>query len=89
MIRIKEELQLLQSFCGKTDASALQSIDWDSDYTFSNGCKAPPWRQILGDLAYIRVNPKDGNKIIVTATRNGFLVNNGYKVDAAGSINDV
>lgn len=46
-----------------------------SEMVFSNGCRAPPWRQVLGDIAYITVNPMDGAQICVTASTEGYYIN--------------
>ena len=42
---------------------------------FSNGCRAPPWRQVLGDIAYITVSPVDGTQLCVTASTEGYFTN--------------
>ncbi|KAJ3411757.1 Armadillo repeat-containing protein 4 [Chytridiales sp. JEL 0842] len=83
--KITAELQMLQSFCGKDSKCALSSIDWESDYTFSNGYKAPPWRQIYGELCYLEVQCADVDKFIVTATKEGYFVNKGYAADDKGN----
>ena len=41
-------------------------------YTFSNGCRAPPWRQVNGDLAYIVAKPFDGDRLTIMANINGY-----------------
>lgn len=46
-----------------------------AEMVFSNGCRAPPWRQVLGDIAYIVVSPIDGAQICVTASTEGYYVN--------------
>ena len=46
-----------------------------SEMVFSNGCRAPPWRQVLGDIAYIIVNPMDGAQMCVTASTEGYYIN--------------
>jgi hypothetical protein len=84
MHRVTEELEMLKAFCGKENKCALASIDWESEYTFSNGCKAPPWRQVFGELSYINVRPLDKDAFVVTATRNGYFCNKGYISDERG-----
>ena len=49
-----------------------------SEVVFSNGCRAPPWRQVLGDICYIKVVPCDGADFYITASTEGYFVN---KVD--------
>ncbi|KAJ3087424.1 Armadillo repeat-containing protein 4 [Quaeritorhiza haematococci] len=85
MPKVTEEFQMLQAFCGKDQKCALTAIEWESDYTFANGCKAPPWRQVYGELCYIVVTPKDREKIIVTACKAGYYVNKGYSSDSKGA----
>ncbi|KAJ3333078.1 Armadillo repeat-containing protein 4 [Blyttiomyces sp. JEL0837] len=83
--KVTQELQMLQSFCGKDPKYALVSIDFESDYTFANGLKAPPWRQIYGEICYIEVHCPDVDKFIVTATKEGYFVNKGYSADDKGN----
>jgi armadillo repeat-containing protein 4 len=78
-------MQMLQSFCGKDAKCALVSINWESDYTFGNGCKAPPWRQVYGEIGYVEAVPKDGDKFIITAVKQGYFVNKGYFPDDKGA----
>jgi hypothetical protein len=44
-------------------------------YVFKNGCRAPPQRQLHGDIAYIEVRPFDGNLLYITANTSGYYVN--------------
>ena len=46
-----------------------------TEMVFSNGCRAPPWRQVLGDIAYIIVNPVDGAQLCITASTEGYYTN--------------
>ncbi|KAI8822493.1 armadillo-type protein [Fimicolochytrium jonesii] len=82
--KVTEELLMLQSFCGRQESRALISIDWESDYTFANGYKAPPWRQVYGELCYLEVQPFDRGKFMVTASKRGYFVNKGYAADEKG-----
>eukprot|EP00833_Pecoramyces_ruminatium_P011176 jgi/Orpsp1_1/1185208/evm.model.c7180000092792.2 len=84
MNKIESELLMIQSFCGKEDYYALNSIEWESDYKFANGCRATPWRQIYNELGYIKCFPKDKEKIIITACINGFFINKGYVTNDKG-----
>ncbi|ORX50674.1 ARM repeat-containing protein [Piromyces finnis] len=84
MNKIESELLMIQSFCGKEYCYALDSIEWESDYKFANGCRATPWRQIYNELGYIKVLPKDKEKIIITACINGFFINKGYVTNDKG-----
>lgn len=44
------------------------------DYQFSNGCHAPPWRQVHGDISYIEVKPMDGDSLLVLASTSGYFL---------------
>ena len=83
--KVTEELEMLQAFCGPETENALVKIDWDLDFTFANGFKAPPWRQIYGELSYIYVQCHDRDAFIVTASKKGYFINKGYSTDASGN----
>lgn len=83
--KVSTELQMLQSFCGKDTKCALISIEWESNYTFSNGVKAPPWRQVYGELGYIEIETPDCEKFLVTASKTGYFINKGYSADDKGN----
>ncbi|KAJ1549202.1 Armadillo repeat-containing protein 4, partial [Cladochytrium tenue] len=84
MIKITRELQMLKSFCGRDQKCALLNIDWESAYTFTNGVKAPPWRQVYDELGYLEVHCPDCDKFLVTASKSGYFVNKGYTTDEKG-----
>lgn len=45
-------------------------------YVFSNGCRAPPWRQVYGDIAYFLVQFHDvDDDLCITASTDGWVVN--------------
>jgi hypothetical protein len=84
--KVAAELQMLQSFSGKDEKCALVGINWESDYTFANGYKAPPWRQVYGELCYLEVQCADSDRFIVTATKEGYFINKGYSADDKGKL---
>jgi hypothetical protein len=84
--KVTEELEMLKAFCGADLDHALIKIDWDLDFTFANGFKAPPWRQIYGELSYLSVQCHDKDAFIITASKKGYFINKGYSNDAAGKI---
>ena len=45
------------------------------EVVFTNGCRAPPWRQAHGDICYIQVIPHDGEVFYVTGSTEGYYVN--------------
>ena len=47
------------------------------DHQFSNGCHAPPWQQVHGDISYLDVKPFDSDKLTITANTAGYFLNKG------------
>ena len=45
------------------------------DMVFSNGCRAPPWRQVHGDICYIRVKTHENEQFLITASTEGYYIN--------------
>ncbi|XP_794287.4 armadillo repeat-containing protein 4 [Strongylocentrotus purpuratus] len=75
--QVNDEVELLQKFCGEDSHCALGSIQFSSDYQFDNGCHAPPWRQVHGDIGYLLIKPHDGDQLSVTANTAGIYQNKG------------
>eukprot|EP00051_Salpingoeca_urceolata_P022545 m.369826 g.369826 ORF g.369826 m.369826 type:complete len:1036 (-) comp19990_c0_seq16:3441-6548(-) len=69
---VEAEVDLLKAFAGHSETNCLEMIDWESSYTFSNGLRSPPWRQVHGDLAYIIAKPSDGDLMAIVANVNGY-----------------
>lgn len=82
---VETELDLLQQLSGEKENSCLKEIKFTSEVVFSNGCHAAPWRQVMGDICYITVQPFDGDPFCVTASTEGYYVNKGMK--ASGEVN--
>ncbi|TPP61577.1 Armadillo repeat-containing protein 4 [Fasciola gigantica] len=79
---VERELQLLQNLIGfEKDKGILDYILPTGVFKMihDNGCRAPPWRQMHGDIAYflVRVHGIDAD-ISVTAATYGWFVNGGY-----------
>ncbi|XP_052506782.1 outer dynein arm-docking complex subunit 2 [Budorcas taxicolor] len=83
---VKNDIELLKQFSGKGEQTVLESIEYTSDYEFSNGCRAPPWRQIKGEICYVLVKPHDAETLCVTCSKEGVFLNGG-KTDDEGQIN--
>ncbi|XP_038444957.1 armadillo repeat-containing protein 4-like isoform X3 [Canis lupus familiaris] len=83
---VKNHIELLKHFSGKGEQTVLESIDYTSDYEFSNGCRAPPWRQIHGEICYVLVKPHDVETLCVTCSTEGVFLNGG-KTEDEGEIN--
>ncbi|XP_030653928.1 armadillo repeat-containing protein 4 [Nomascus leucogenys] len=83
---VKKDIELLKRFSGKGDQTVLESIEYTSDYEFSNGCRAPPWRQIHGEICYVLVKPHDSETLCITCSAGGVFLNGG-KTDDEGDVN--
>uniref|UniRef100_A0A8C5H8N2 Armadillo repeat containing 4 n=1 Tax=Gouania willdenowi TaxID=441366 RepID=A0A8C5H8N2_GOUWI len=46
-----------------------------SDYEFSNGCNAPLWRQLLGEICYVVLTPCDTDTLYITCSNDGVFLN--------------
>ncbi|XP_051061564.1 outer dynein arm-docking complex subunit 2 [Phodopus roborovskii] len=82
----KKDIELLKRFSGKGEQTVLESIEYTSDYEFSNGCRAPPWRQIQGEVCYVLVKPHDVETLCITCSAEGVFLNGG-KTEEEGEIN--
>ncbi|XP_073912414.1 outer dynein arm-docking complex subunit 2 isoform X2 [Castor canadensis] len=82
---IKKDVELLKRFSGKGEQTVLESIEYTSDYEFSNGCRAPPWRQIRGEMCYVFVKPHDVETLCITCSTEGVFLNGG-KTEEEGEI---
>uniref|UniRef100_UPI00398E4B24 outer dynein arm-docking complex subunit 2 isoform X2 n=1 Tax=Pristiophorus japonicus TaxID=55135 RepID=UPI00398E4B24 len=85
---IKNDMQLLQSFSGEGDRTVLKSINYTSEYEFSNGCRAPPWRQVHGDICYLIIETHDTDTLYVTCSTAGVFLNGGLIKDSEDIIYD-
>nr|XP_033787328.1 armadillo repeat-containing protein 4 isoform X2 [Geotrypetes seraphini] len=74
---VKNDIDLLKCFSGKEEKMALESIDYTTDYEFSNGCRAPPWRQVHGEICYVIVKPHDTDLVCITCSTSGVFINGG------------
>ncbi|KFV94141.1 Armadillo repeat-containing protein 4, partial [Eurypyga helias] len=72
---VNNEVNLLKNFSGKGEDTVLESLEYTSDYTFSNGCRAPPWRQVHGEICYLVVKPHDTDPLYITCSTAGVFLN--------------
>ncbi|KFQ16565.1 Armadillo repeat-containing protein 4, partial [Leptosomus discolor] len=72
---INNEVNLLKNFSGKREDTILESLEYTSDYTFSNGCRAPPWRQVHGEICYLVIKPHDTDPLYITCSTAGVFLN--------------
>ncbi|XP_015276897.1 PREDICTED: armadillo repeat-containing protein 4-like, partial [Gekko japonicus] len=74
---VKNEVDLLKRFSGARENAVLESLEYTSDYEFSNGCRAPPWRQVHGEICYLIIKPCDSDAMYVTCSTAGVFLNGG------------
>ncbi|NWS96112.1 ARMC4 protein, partial [Mionectes macconnelli] len=72
---VNNEVSLLKNFSGKGEDTVLESLEYTSDYVFANGCRAPPWRQVHGDICYLVVKPHDTDPLYITCNTAGVFLN--------------
>ncbi|NXL49114.1 ARMC4 protein, partial [Podilymbus podiceps] len=72
---INNEVNLLKNFSGKGEDTVLESLEYTSDYMFSNGCRAPPWRQVHGEICYLFIKPHDTDPLCITCSTAGVFLN--------------
>ncbi|NXT68187.1 ARMC4 protein, partial [Chaetops frenatus] len=79
---VSNEVNLLKSFSGQGEDTVLESLEYTSDYVFSNGCRAPPWRQVHGEICYLVVKPHDTDPLYITCSTAGVFLNGVMKLTA-------
>ncbi|NXN56925.1 ARMC4 protein, partial [Rynchops niger] len=72
---VNNEVNLLKNFSGKGEDTVLESLEYTSDYMFSNGCRAPPWRQVHGEICYLVIKPHDTDPLYITCSTAGVFLN--------------
>uniref|UniRef100_A0A3P8PGT3 Armadillo repeat containing 4 n=1 Tax=Astatotilapia calliptera TaxID=8154 RepID=A0A3P8PGT3_ASTCA len=72
---VKNEVEILQMFCGGGDKGLLKSLRYTSDFQFSNGYRAPLWRQVQGDICYLVIEPCDTETLYITCSTAGSFLN--------------
>ncbi|CAB1350268.1 unnamed protein product [Coregonus sp. 'balchen'] len=55
---VKNDVELLKHFCSEGEKRVLKSVQYTSDYEFTNGCRTPPWRQVHGEICYLGISQK-------------------------------
>ncbi|XP_030301628.1 armadillo repeat-containing protein 4 [Calypte anna] len=76
---IDNEVNLLKNFSGKGEDTVLKSLQYTSDYVFFNGCRAPPWRQVHGEVCYLVIKPHDTGPLYITCSTAGVFLNGGQQ----------
>ncbi|NXN86564.1 ARMC4 protein, partial [Bombycilla garrulus] len=72
---INNEVNLLKNLSGEGEDTVLESLEYTSDYVFSNGCRAPPWRQVDGEICYLVIKPHDMDPLCITCSTEGVFLN--------------
>ncbi|NXM34858.1 ARMC4 protein, partial [Oxyruncus cristatus] len=81
---VNNEVNLLKNFSGKGEDTVLESLEYTSDYVFANGCRAPPWRQVHGDICYLVIKPHDTDPLYITCNTAGVFLNGVIPCDSSG-----
>ncbi|XP_033856926.3 outer dynein arm-docking complex subunit 2-like isoform X1 [Acipenser ruthenus] len=76
-VTVKNDVELLKRFCGEGEKMVLKSVEYTSDYEFSNGCRAAPWRQVHGEICYLVIKPVDTDSLYITCSTAGVFLNGG------------
>ncbi|XP_053916589.1 outer dynein arm-docking complex subunit 2 isoform X2 [Cuculus canorus] len=74
---INNEVNLLKKISGNEEDTVMESLEYTSDYIFSNGCRAPPWRQVHGEICYLVIKPHDTDPLCITCSAEGVFLNGG------------
>nr|XP_043897767.1 outer dynein arm-docking complex subunit 2 isoform X1 [Solea senegalensis] len=82
---LKNDIESLKRLCSEGEKRLLKSVRYTSDFEFSNGCRAPLWRQVYGDICYLVVEPCDTENLYITCSTAGFFLNGGIKQEGAES----
>ncbi|XP_061852973.1 outer dynein arm-docking complex subunit 2 [Colius striatus] len=75
---INNEVTLLKNFSGMGEDTVLESLEYTSDYMFPNGRRAPPWRQVHGEICYLVIKPHDTDTLCITCSTAGVFLNGGW-----------
>ncbi|XP_071341790.1 outer dynein arm-docking complex subunit 2 [Trachinotus anak] len=82
---VKNDMELLKRFCSEGEKRVLKSVRYTSDYEFANGCHAPLWRQLHGEICYLVIEPCDTEDLYITCSTTGVFLNGGIKHEGAES----
>ncbi|XP_037829249.1 armadillo repeat-containing protein 4 [Kryptolebias marmoratus] len=79
---VKDEVELLKQRCTEGEKKLLKSLRYTSDFEFSNGCRSPLWRQALGEMCYLVIEPCDCETLYITCSIAGVFLNGGRTQEA-------
>ncbi|XP_010883915.2 armadillo repeat-containing protein 4 [Esox lucius] len=79
---VKNDVELLKSFCCDGEKRVLKAVQYTSDYEFANGCRTPPWRQVHGEICYLVIQTWDTQPLYVTCSTAGVFLNGGIRPEA-------
>ncbi|XP_068604212.1 outer dynein arm-docking complex subunit 2 [Brachionichthys hirsutus] len=82
---VQNEVELLTRLSSEGEKRPLKSLRYTSDYEFSNGCRAPPWRQVHGEICYLVIEPCDTEALYITCSTAGVFLNGCIKQDVEQS----
>ncbi|XP_054621369.1 outer dynein arm-docking complex subunit 2 isoform X1 [Dunckerocampus dactyliophorus] len=76
---VKKEVEFLKNICSTGENRLLKLVRYTSDYEFPNGCRAPLWRQLEGEMFYLVIEPYDTETLYITCSNTGVFFNMGIK----------
>uniref|UniRef100_A0A3B4WF26 Outer dynein arm docking complex subunit 2 n=1 Tax=Seriola lalandi dorsalis TaxID=1841481 RepID=A0A3B4WF26_SERLL len=71
---VKNDMELLKRFCSEGEKRVLKSVRYTS-YEFTNGCRAPLWRQVHGEICHLVIETCDTEDLYITCSTTGVFVN--------------
>ncbi|XP_013405098.1 armadillo repeat-containing protein 4 isoform X2 [Lingula anatina] len=78
---VEDDVHKLMKYCGEDDEKCLlEELNFMPEFStrFSNGCRAPPWRQVHGDICYLEAKAHDVDPYIyITGSTSGYYINGG------------
>uniref|UniRef100_A0AAZ3S0T1 Armadillo repeat-containing protein 4 n=1 Tax=Oncorhynchus tshawytscha TaxID=74940 RepID=A0AAZ3S0T1_ONCTS len=83
---VKNDVELLKSFCSEGEKRVLTSVQYTSDYEFTNGCRTPPWRQVHGEICYLVIKPCDTQPLHITCSTAGVFLNGENAYDRTSDV---
>lgn len=61
--------------CAKSMCFNFSPLPYILDYEFTNGCRAPLWRQVHGEICHLVIEPCDTEELCITCSTTGVFLN--------------
>lgn len=78
---VARQLYLVQQIFANANGGSDFIIEYASNYQSQTGVRSPPWRQLCGELAYIKAGTESEGIFEITASIKGYFVNGGTQQD--------